>query len=253
MKTKLILLLITIVMLPSMAMAGNIEFDEGFYRDGSGNIRQVDPTDNFVLSGRTTFENTSTVNATITGTLGVAGEVTFLGYSGPLWADGSGNVFPGSAGSEVKFKQFVFRHYTAYVAVTTTIPFDNTKPEIDEGTEFMRLQITPKDAGSVLKLHARLNASPDTSDSPVTIALFDNATSIALATGTQQWPSGKRIRPIDVFWNMSSLSKDTRDLRVRAGPYNSQLFKVNGGYGAGGTDFLDNSLDTFFEIFEVMP
>jgi len=68
---------------------------------------------------------------------------------------------------------------------TTTIPFDDTIPQITEGTEFMTLAITPSSATNTLIIQVTLVTALSVADFS-TVALFQDSTANALAAVSGQ-------------------------------------------------------------------
>ena len=65
---------------------------------------------------------------------------------------------------------------------TTQIPYDNTIPQITEGTEFMTVTITPTSASSILEIRYQAYCS-HSSANYLTGAIFRNSTANALVAG----------------------------------------------------------------------
>jgi len=118
----------------------------------------------------------------------------------------------------------VVNYQTGAVATgTTTIPYDDTIPQNNEGDEYLTLAITPKSSSNLLKIDVRLhmwNSAGGTNGGLV--ALFQDTTANALAAIVHSIPSG-----LIVFYNFTHW--------MTAGTTSATTFKVRGGFTAAGT------------------
>lgn len=64
---------------------------------------------------------------------------------------------------------------------TTTIPYDDTIPQITEGDQYMSLAITPKSTTNKLKIDVVVEVAHSVSSAIMIVALFQDATAGALA------------------------------------------------------------------------
>jgi hypothetical protein len=112
---------------------------------------------------------------------------------------------------------------------TTIIPFDNTIPQITEGTEFLSLAITPKFSTSKLLIQVIWNGA---STNPANIiALFQDATANALAVSATSVPAtGLVAIPLNYFMTAGTTSSTT--FRLRYGCNNAATVTTNGAAGA---------------------
>ncbi len=84
--------------------------------------------------------------------------------------------------------------YTTNAALLTTIPFDNTKPQVTEGTEILSASITPKSTTSRVRARFQGTAVVDAATQGFTVALFRNGGADAIAStmivefANQQFP-----------------------------------------------------------------
>ena len=131
-------------------------------------------------------------------------------------------------------------HYStgSYASSSVLIPFDNTIPQITEGTEFLSVAITPKSASNILFIQVVLAAnSNQTSGHGFTTALFVGTTANALASISALVQSGY-LSPMGLNHRVVSGTTNELTFRVRAGGSNAGgPTMVNGFEGAknGGT------------------
>lgn len=105
---------------------------------------------------------------------------------------------------------------------TAVIPYDNTIPQITEGTQFMSLAFTPKKANSKLKITVNLNASVSILGA-FTVALFKDSIPDALTT------SISHCAVINVIQQNSFIAY------IPASDINSKTFTVRASCNAAGT------------------
>lgn len=115
---------------------------------------------------------------------------------------------------------------------TTTIPLDNTIPQITEGTQFLSLAITPISATSKLLFNIIVTGSPAVADYIAT-ALFQGATANAIAATNQYTGAngGTAFGILNYFMTSGTTSSTT--FTVRAGTRNAGTVTINGGGGVG--------------------
>jgi hypothetical protein len=120
---------------------------------------------------------------------------------------------------------------------TTTIPFDNTIPQITEGDQYMSLAITPTTATSILEILVITNFLNNTSVHFCT-ALFRDAVADALATGYSLGPANNTVHGgTKMLHRMVSGTVSEIVFKVRAGANSASTTTFNGYAGAryGGT------------------
>ena len=139
---------------------------------------------------------------------------------------GAGTVMP--AGSVLQVVTF----QTGAVATgTTIIPYDDTIPQITEGTEFMTLAITPKFATSRLLITVTCNIAGAVNQATVT-ALFQDSTANALAVVYEMnITGGDPVSPTLIFSKISGTTSSTT-FRVRGGGNSAGTMTFNGLAGA---------------------
>jgi hypothetical protein len=116
---------------------------------------------------------------------------------------------------------------------TATIPYDNTIPQITEGTQFMSLAFTPKKANSKLKIDVVFNGKHNIAGSSLLVSLFDG-TSNAIMTQALAMPSASYISQIvgTKIYQVASLSPIT--FSVRAGSNTASTVTFNNEITLGG-------------------
>jgi hypothetical protein len=154
---------------------------------------------------------------------------------------GSGTVMP--AGGVVQ----VATSATGAVATgTTTIPFDDTIPQITEGTEFMTLAITPKSATNILIIQVTLQIGFNGGDW-TTVALFQDSTANALAATTTNL-SANFGNPQTFSYKMTSGTTSSTTFRVRAGAGSGGTVTINGSASARKFGGVMASTMTIYEV-----
>lgn len=109
----------------------------------------------------------------------------------------------------------------------TTIPWDDTIPQITEGTEFMTLAITPTSATNILVVDvvANLNA---TAVNYLIGALFRDATANALAAAAVYQEGASRAMQVAFSFRVVAGSVAATTFRLRAGTGGAATLTFNG-------------------------
>lgn len=131
--------------------------------------------------------------------------------------------------------QIVEENFSVYATGTTTIPIDNTIPQITEGTEFMTMSFTPKSATNKLSIDVFGYFAISVAEN-MTIALFKDATANALAVNGAYQGTGTATTPLYVVHSMTAgtTSAITFRVRVGAGGAATTYFNGSGGQRFGG-------------------
>ena len=147
------------------------------------------------------------------------------------------------AGSVLQVKNF----QTGTLATgTTLIPYDNTIPQITEGTEFMTLAITPISASSKLQITVTANLSTG-ADGLLVCALFQDAVANALAVGMAYGLNGNNM--VTTFSHtMTSGTTSATTFRLRAGQNNAGTNTFN---GRGSAAFYGGTFASSITITEI--
>lgn len=124
--------------------------------------------------------------------------------------------------------QIVSTQTGAVATGTTLLPWDDTIPQITEGTEFMTRTITPQSATSTLRIDVVFNFSNSASD-VITAALFQDATANALSAVSSTALDQTNVR---FSWVMTSGTTSLTTFRVRAGPSGGGTITFNGNSSA---------------------
>ena len=155
-----------------------------------------------------------------------SGTVTGLAVGGlPDLTVDSGTLAVNSRGSVL---QVVNTQSTSTVVGTTTVPYDDTIPQITEGFEVMTLNITPTSASSKLLINVVTHLSAGANSLPTT-NLFVGTTANALATAfTHAYGAGDNPLNHKLTHYMTSGSTSALTFRVRIGSNNSDSLTFNG-------------------------
>jgi len=152
------------------------------------------------------------------------------------------SVLPAGTVLQVKNSQ------TGAVATgTTLIPYDNTIPQITEGTQFLSLAITPTSATSKLYINIVLNTANSAVTSGVSIALFQDSTVNALAASNAVVVAAGNTNTMSCNYFMISGTTSSTTFTVRAGS-NTGTFTLNGTAGVGLMGGVASSSITITEV-----
>jgi hypothetical protein len=152
----------------------------------------------------------------------------------------------GSSISKGTLLQVVTSATGALATGTTTIPFDDTIPQITEGTEFMTLAITPSSATSTLIIQVTLQIGGTAADW-TTVALFQDSTASALAATTSNLTANYGS-PQTFTYKMTAGTTSSTTFRVRAGAGSAGTITVNGTASARRLGGVMASTMTIYEV-----
>jgi hypothetical protein len=141
---------------------------------------------------------------------------TLVAWIGAIRTDGSGNIDSRYFALRTRFGQ-IARFQTGLTASgTTTIPEDNTIPQITEGDEYMALQIIPLSASSRLEINAIVYIS-NSAATPRIGALFQDSTANCLVSGSHYDNTASAMTPLNLNHSMVSGATSATTIRFRAG------------------------------------
>ena len=172
--------------------------------------------------------------------------------SGGTSTSGSGSTITvtSSGGGGGGVVQQVQTSTASYSTITTYIPFDDTIPQITEGTQIFSLAITPSDASNILVFDISFMFGANDSGVRGNVALFQGATTNAI------YATGKYFLDPDDFDNFTAryyktagtTSSTTFTVRVGSQTGSGKSLYINGAgslVGAASRKFGGVSLATF--------
>lgn len=115
---------------------------------------------------------------------------------------------------------------------TTTIPNDDTIPQITEGTEFITRAITPTNSSNKLRIDVSVIVANNQASSWLTVALFQDSTAGALACASSFQPTASGAMTISFTHTMTAGTTSSTTFRVRAGGNQAGTTTFNGAAGA---------------------
>ncbi|GGH14937.1 hypothetical protein GCM10007036_14580 [Alsobacter metallidurans] len=124
-------------------------------------------------------------------------------------------------------KQIIYAPNSAGATGTGTIPFDDTIPQITEGTEFMTATIAPTSASSTLIITVTANISQDATAVQMACALYQDANVNALKAVAQYMPNAD-MYPINFKHVMTAGTTAATTFRVRCGANTATTTRFNG-------------------------
>lgn len=108
--------------------------------------------------------------------------------------------------------------YVSYSSTATTIPNDDTIPQITEGAEWATVTITPTSASSRLRIEAFASAVTNgTAPSNIVGALFKDSTADAIAAGLYTVPTANYFTQVALSHELSASSTSAQTFRFRMG------------------------------------
>jgi len=124
--------------------------------------------------------------------------------------------------------QMVNTQTGAVATGTTSIPLDDTIPQITEGDQYMSLAITPKNASNILIIEAGVFLSTNTNDRRPIAALFVGSTSNALTVSSSYTELGTEESSIQLMHKMTASVTTELTFTIRAGANTTQTLTFNG-------------------------
>lgn len=144
--------------------------------------------------------------------------------------------------------QVVHANYITSTTGTTTIPYDDTIPQITEGDEYMSLTITPRSSTNNLIVECDWIGSNSASTTDMIAAIFRDSTANALAAGAQRsYVSTGRVA-VHLKVSVSAGSVAATTFRVRAGASDAGTTTFNGASGARRFGGISSSSITVTEV-----
>lgn len=206
-----------------------------------------------IASGKTfTASNTMTQTATDGSTVAFGAGGTVLYNGGAMGTPSSLTLTNASGLVQSGITRQVVNTQTGAVATgTTTIPVDDTIPQITEGTEFMTLAITPTSATNKLKVDVTFSGGTSVGGLTPVVALFQDSTANALAaTWTTLVAGAGTAFTLTLSHYMTAGTTSSTTFRVRAGGSSASTLTFN---GSGGSRFFGGVMASSITITEIVP
>ena len=233
---------------------------------GSGTLKltNISFPDNSVIAGtvNTDFGVTQSGNAYLENISFDEG-ANLLDADGEVWiGSGAGNPAPATltAGSGIQItnaansitiatasgvlvKSGATQSNTAS-STTNTFPNDDTIPQITEGEEFITLAYTPDNASNTLEIDFLGYFSRLSSATTITVALFVDSTTDALASVNHEIPTNpiQSVVAIPLRFRVSAGSTSARTYRIRYGGNTSTTYVNQSNNGSNNGDNLYSTL-----------
>ena len=163
--------------------------------------------------------------------IGTASPARTLAVAGVIESTTGGFRFPDGT-TQTTAGRVVQQQYassTAYATGTTTIPFDDTIPQITEGTEFLTATITPTSSSNALMIEVQAVLSCN-NNVRVIAALFQDSTANALsaAVWSNTGIAGTRTGTITLRYRMTAGTTSATTFRLRIGGDVASTIYFNG-------------------------
>lgn len=128
--------------------------------------------------------------------------------------------------------QQVYSQTGAVATGTTVLPYDDTIPQLTEGTQFLSLAITPKSASNILRIEViAFVGSTGGSGSVTGLALFQDSTANALASGVNAHGGNSAVL-FNLKHTMVAGTTSSTTFTARIGPAAGATITFNGDTGA---------------------
>lgn len=185
----------------------------------------------------TLSSSVSSIQGQITGVGGTLGDLAGL--------DTITRAYIGTGFGVVVAGDTIVASTSSVVTCSGTIPYDNSIPQISEGTQILSGSFTPASASSILEIEARCFASLSAAQN-ASIALFRDTGSDALAAAWRRYDSAN-MQDILIRHRMASWGTTPSTLQIRGGGASGTLY-VNG--NASGTQVGGGVLLAYLRVIE---
>lgn len=157
-----------------------------------------------------------------------------------------------------KVVQTVISQYSAPTIGTTStasllIPWDNTRPQITEGCEFMSVSITPTNENNKLFIELITYFASDQGASKIIGAIFKDTTADAIATGVGAPMSVNYLVPFNLSYSTTAGTTDPITFSFRAGGHVGVTATTTMNALNGSSALFDSTLNSFIRVTEIKP
>lgn len=217
--------------------AGAVELEDSVMKSAATDSGTATPSAHVLTfagaGGVTTSGSGSTVTIDVDGTVPItftadsgsatpaANVLNILGGTG-VNTSGAGNTITINAPGAGTILQQV-RDGDNHQTILSTIPKDNTIPQISEGTEVYSVAITPTAADTILVVEGTLNMGSG-SGSAVCAALFQDGASDAIATACENSANESQPCNLTLTYFLTSGTTDEITFSLRAGGNSSSTY-----------------------------
>ena len=116
---------------------------------------------------------------------------------------------------------------TTYSTIATAIPFDDTIPQVGEGTQLFTVTITPTSASSILEFDMSVMCGMNSSAVYGTFAIFQDGASNAIFATSRLYNDAEDMTNFCFKWYMTAGTTSATTFTVRCGPSSTNLY-ING-------------------------
>lgn len=171
--------------------------------------------------------------------------IASVGTAGQVLASNGASALPTFQG--ITLVQQVRTSTSALVHCTTTLPIDDTIPQITEGTQVITITITPKNTANILVISCNLFAAINTSGDNWGVALFQDSTTNALAATFCTSPGAGNGENAVINYSMAAGTTSATTFKIRAGG-NTNNLDVNG--AGNNTRYFGGVANTYLQVTE---
>lgn len=198
-------------------------------------------------------EKADLAGATFTGDVEVPDEAYGSGWNASVEVPTKNAVYDKIESMNItsgKIAQIVSTGTGTVATGTTLLPYDNTIPQITEGTEFMTQAITPQNASSTLEIDVTIVLSNTSTNSQTGAALFQDSTANALAAADQFVASASGSVVLTFKHVMTAGTTSETTFKVRGGSNVAGTTTFN---GQGGVQGYGGVMASRITIKEILP
>lgn len=153
--------------------------------------------------------------------------------SAQFTVDANGFVSSTGGGGTGTLIQQIRTSTAVYSAIGTVIPYDDTIPQITEGTEILSLSITPTNAASILVFDLSVLTGSNSSNTFGSFAIFQGGTTNALYAVSERYEDSSRITNVCGKYYQVAGTTSPITFSVRAGSSAGGLIVYINGSNSG--------------------
>jgi len=157
------------------------------------------------------------------------------------------NNLPASSGTVGAIAQMLHGGTGAVSTGTTTVPFDDTIPQSNEGDQYITQAITPKKNGNILRVRAQAFCSPSVA-AFIIGSLYQDSTANALVSSCMYIDTGTGVGMLTMEYQTTATSTSSTTFKLRVGMHTAGTLTFNGQVA---TRLFGTVANSFLEVMEI--
>ena len=146
-------------------------------------------------------------------------------------ASGEVITITNSGGGSGGVVQQVRDQTATYSVLTAAIPFDDTIPQVTEGTQLLSVTITPTNASNILMFDMSCMTGMNDSGTYGTFAVFQDGGANAIYATSKRYDDSQDVVNFTFRWYMVAGTTSATTFTLRVGPRTPKTLYINGNNG----------------------